>query len=135
MANFIISAFADEAAKDLEGQIKALKRNGLRYIEPRNINGAILKKSETELTEIAEQLRENGISVPSLGSPIGNTASTRILSLIWRIFAMRCAHVKFSAQKICGSSAFSCRRLAWRNAAERCFAAWISCWSWRRRRE
>ena len=71
MANFIISAFADEAAKDLEGQINALKRNGLRYIEPRNISGAILKKSETELTEIAEQLRENGISVPSLGSPIG----------------------------------------------------------------
>ena len=71
MAQFLISAFADEAAKDLKGQIAALKRNGLRCIEPRNINGAVLKKSDEELMEIAEQLRSNGISVPSLGSPIG----------------------------------------------------------------
>ena len=71
MAKFLISAFADEASSSLEGQIAALKRNGLRCIEPRNIDGAILSKSEEELTEIAKQLQENGISVPSLGSPIG----------------------------------------------------------------
>lgn len=71
MAQFLISAFADEAASDLSGQIAALKRNGIRCIEPRNIGGGILKKSEEQLEEIAAQLKENGITVPSLGSPIG----------------------------------------------------------------
>ncbi len=71
MAQFLISAFADEAATDLNGQIAALKRNGLRCIEPRSIDGAVIQKSDAELTEIAQQLRANGISVPSLGSPIG----------------------------------------------------------------
>lgn len=71
MAQFLISAFADEAADDLNGQITALKRNGLRCIEPRNVNGGLIQKSEEELQEIAKQLQEAGISVSSLGSPIG----------------------------------------------------------------
>lgn len=71
MAQFLISAFADETSDDLGHQIEALKRNGLRCIEPRNVNGGIIQKSEAELEEIAKQLREAGISVPSLGSPIG----------------------------------------------------------------
>ena len=72
MAKFLISAFADEASESLEGQIAALKRNGLHCIEPRNINGgAVLKKTDEELYEIRRQLDEAGISVPSFGSPIG----------------------------------------------------------------
>lgn len=71
MAQFLISAFADEASNDLDGQIAALKRNGLCCIEPRNIKGAVIQKSDEELMEIAETFRKNGISVPSLGSPIG----------------------------------------------------------------
>lgn len=71
MAKFILSAFADEAAADLDGQIAALKRNGIRYIEPRSIDGAVVDKSDDELTEIAARLRTEGISVYSLGSPIG----------------------------------------------------------------
>lgn len=71
MAKFILSAFADEAAADLEGQIAALKRNGIRYIEPRSIGGAVVDKSDEELRRIAARLRSDGISVYSLGSPIG----------------------------------------------------------------
>ena len=71
MAQFLISAFADETSDDLEHQIEALKRNGLRCIEPRNVNGGLIQKSEEELEEIARQLREAGITVSSLGSPIG----------------------------------------------------------------
>lgn len=72
MANFILSAFADEAATSLEGQINALLSNGIYHIEPRNINGkAILEHTEDELSEIARKLSENGIKVNSLGSPIG----------------------------------------------------------------
>ena len=71
MAQFIISAFADETSDDLLHQIEALKRNGLAYIEPRNIDGNLIKKTDAELCEIAEALQKNGIGVSSLGSPIG----------------------------------------------------------------
>ena len=71
MAQFIISAFADETSDDLSHQIAALKRNGLAYIEPRNANGNIIKNTDEELEEIASCLRTAGIGVSSLGSPIG----------------------------------------------------------------
>lgn len=71
MAQFLISAFADETSDDLGHQIEALKRNGLGYIEPRNANGNIIKKTDDELEAIARQLQEAGIKVSSLGSPIG----------------------------------------------------------------
>ena len=71
MASFRISAFADEASDNLPGQIAALKRNGLGYIEPRNASGNIIKKSDAELYEIAQTLADASIGVSSLGSPIG----------------------------------------------------------------
>lgn len=77
MAEFIISAFADEAQETLDGQIAALKRNGLSYIEPRNIGGkSLLAFSDDELSEIRRKLDENGISVYSYGSPIGKVEIT-----------------------------------------------------------
>ena len=71
MAQFLISAFADEAGDTLEEQIAALKRNGLRCIEPRNVQGNLVEKSDEELEAIAARLKEAGIEVSSLGSPIG----------------------------------------------------------------
>ncbi|MBR2612005.1 MAG: sugar phosphate isomerase/epimerase [Clostridia bacterium] len=72
MAKFILSAFADEAAESLDGQIEALLSNGIYQIEPRNIDKkGILDLSEEELTVISQKLKDNGIGVYSLGSPIG----------------------------------------------------------------
>ena len=72
MANFVLSAFADEAGNSLAEQITALKENDIRYIEPRNINGkGILDQTEEELYAIKAELDKNGIKVNSLGSPIG----------------------------------------------------------------
>ncbi len=72
MAKFLISAFADEAGTTLEEQISALKRNGIDYIEPRNINGKpILSLSDEELKHVKAELDKSGIKVNSLGSPIG----------------------------------------------------------------
>ena len=71
MAKFLISAFADEASEELDLQIAALKRNGVRCIEPRSVNGNMIKKSDEELEEIAKKLKEAGISLSALGSPIG----------------------------------------------------------------
>ena len=72
MAKFVLSAFADEAGTTLDEQIAALKRNGISYIEPRNINGKpILTLTDDELIEAKKAFDANGIKVNSLGSPIG----------------------------------------------------------------
>lgn len=71
MAQYILSAFADEACNSLTGQIDALRRNHIGFIEPRSIDGPILDKSEDELSEIRRTFDANGIRVSSLGSPIG----------------------------------------------------------------
>lgn len=70
--NFKFAAFADESSNIFEGQIDALKRNGFKYLEIRNVNG----KNFTELTntqaiELKKVLDDNGLGIISLGSPIG----------------------------------------------------------------
>ena len=72
MIKVTLCAFSDEADASLEGQIEALKRNNVPYMEMRNVNG----KNVTELTleeakEVRATLDANGIQVWSIGSPIG----------------------------------------------------------------
>ena len=72
MAEFYFSAFADEAANDLDGQIAALRDADIHFIEPRSIDGrGILEFSEEELKKIRAKLDGAKIRVGSLGSPIG----------------------------------------------------------------
>ena len=72
MAEFILSAFADEAGSSPEEQIEALLANGIRYIEPRSFwKKGILKLTDDELLCVKKMLDEAGIKVNSLGSPIG----------------------------------------------------------------
>lgn len=69
---FRFGAFADEAAKDFAGQIAALKRNRYEFLEIRNVDGInFTKLTLEEAKKLQEQLKENGLSVRSLGSPIG----------------------------------------------------------------
>ena len=86
MAKFILSAFADEASKSLAGQINALHRNDIPYLEPRNISGPILRKTYSELREIRRTLDLNGIQVYSLGSPIGKYAAEKPFDRHWERF-------------------------------------------------
>lgn len=72
MAEFILSAFADEISPDFGEQIDSLERLGINMIELRGVNG----KSFTELTDreaeqAASLLRSRGISLSALGTPIG----------------------------------------------------------------
>lgn len=72
MAEFVLSAFADEAGDSLDEQIAALTANGIHYIEPRNIDRTgVLDHTEESLAAIRAKLNANGIKVGSLGSPIG----------------------------------------------------------------
>ena len=67
-----LCAFADEAESGLDGQIAALKRNNIPYLELRSIAGKNVKDfSLDEAKEYAKILAANGISVWSIGSPIG----------------------------------------------------------------
>ncbi len=67
-----IFAFSDEAASELSGQIAAMKRNGLDGTEIRGVNGrSIVQHTVEETKEILRQLKDNGLSVWSVGSPIG----------------------------------------------------------------
>ena len=67
-----LCAFADEAESSLNGQIAALRRNNISYLELRSIEGKNVKDfSLEEAKEYAKTLAENGIAVWSIGSPIG----------------------------------------------------------------
>lgn len=72
MIKIKLCAFSDEADASLDGQIDALKRNNIPYMEMRNVDG----KNVTELTldeakAVRTKLDENGLKVWSIGSPLG----------------------------------------------------------------
>lgn len=74
---YIISAFADEYSSDFDTQLKALKENEIRAIEPRNLSGTnISALSDEQLDETAKKLKAADISVSSLGSPLGKIKIT-----------------------------------------------------------
>ena len=67
-----LCAFSDEAAKPLEGQIAAMKRNNIHLTELRSVNGMNVKKiTLEEAKEYQKALRSNDISVWAIGSPLG----------------------------------------------------------------
>ena len=72
MARFLTSAFADEAAQDLSGQIAACKANGISAIEMRGVNGENISDITPETAkEIKKQLDKADIAVSSIGSRYG----------------------------------------------------------------
>lgn len=72
-----LCAFADEAGTEVAVQIAALKENGIPCLEIRGIEG----KNVTELTvvqarELRRRLADEGLSVWSVGSPLGKIEIT-----------------------------------------------------------
>lgn len=67
------SGFADEAASDIDGQIKAIKELGWSHIELRSVNGRnITDISDDEFNEVADKLDAAGIQCNAFGSTIAN---------------------------------------------------------------
>ncbi len=72
MKNYRLCAFADEADVSLDGQIKALKENGISLLEIRGIDGENISKiTKEKAKQIRASLNDQGISVWSIGSPYG----------------------------------------------------------------
>lgn len=72
MSNFLLTGFADEAAPDLSGQIEALKKNRMSYVELRMVDGiSIADFDAVKARATKAALADAGIGVSCLGSPLG----------------------------------------------------------------
>ena len=85
-----LCAFADEADGKLEGQIAAMRRNGISLLEARNINGKNVQDlTLDEAKAYCKLLKENGIRVWSIGSPLGKVD----IDVDFAEYAKKVAHV------------------------------------------
>ena len=67
-----LSAFADEVTESFRGQVEYLASEKVGYIEPRFIDKKnIMDLNQAELKEARQMLRDHGIKVSAIGSPIG----------------------------------------------------------------
>ena len=67
-----LCAFADEADSKVDGQIAALKRNGIGLIELRGLDGTnVSALTEEQAMDYAKRFEDAGIKVWSIGSPLG----------------------------------------------------------------
>ena len=72
-----IFAFADEASKQIDGQICAMKRNELQGLEIRGVDGVNVSEITLEKArEVRSKLDDNGLITWSVGSPIGKIKIT-----------------------------------------------------------
>jgi sugar phosphate isomerase/epimerase len=68
-----LTGFADEAAPDLEGQIRATRALGWKYIEARNVGGKNLHDlDEAEFDRLCAALEREGLEINCFGSAIAN---------------------------------------------------------------
>ena len=74
---FTLSGFSDEIDEMIPVQFEHLNQLGIRYFEPRGINGKnISALSDDEVLALKEEMDRYGISVSSIGSPIGKIRIT-----------------------------------------------------------
>lgn len=73
--DYYLTGFADEAAKSLDGQIKATLELGWENIESRNIDGTnIHDLSDAEFDVVYGKLQDSGVKINCFGSAVANWA-------------------------------------------------------------
>lgn len=71
------TGFTDEAAKDLDSQLKALELLGWHHMEARNLfDGNLASISEREFEELQRKLQEKNVTINCFGSTIGNSGKS-----------------------------------------------------------
>ena len=72
MANFILSAFADEYSENFTEQLEALKKFDISHLEIRGVDGKNVSALNKEEVKTAKaKLDDYGIKLSAIGSPIG----------------------------------------------------------------
>jgi len=67
-----LSAFADEVTDGFLAQVEFLAKERVGYIEPRFVDGKnLMDLSKSELDEVKKMIRDHGLKVSAIGSPIG----------------------------------------------------------------
>ena len=67
-----LAAFADEIGPELDDQIRVCRENSVSHFELRGVRGLNVLDFPKDLREeIRTKLRDNGMGVASIGSPIG----------------------------------------------------------------
>ncbi|MCI8590165.1 MAG: sugar phosphate isomerase/epimerase [Clostridiales bacterium] len=85
--SFLISAFSDEAGVSLSEQMDALTRNKMAGMEIRGVDGKnVSKLSEKEAENIRAALAAQGLSIWSVGSPIGKVSIEEPFAPHWEAF-------------------------------------------------
>lgn len=71
--SYYLTGFADEAASDIDGQIRATRELGWQCIESRNINGRNIHDiSDEEFDAVYGKLQDAGVRINCFGSAIAN---------------------------------------------------------------
>lgn len=69
---FRFSAFADEIDPSFDVQLSSLKELGISLLELRGVDGkSFVSLNDEDVREVGRKLRESGIGLSALGSPIG----------------------------------------------------------------
>lgn len=77
MSRFVLSAFGDEIASDLQTQMDILEKHSINYIEMRKVNGkGVEQHALAEIKTIKKQMDARGFKVSAIGSPIGKIKIT-----------------------------------------------------------
>lgn len=72
MAEFILSAFSDEAGIDLDEQIRACQANGITHMELRGLpQGNVSSLTTDDAWVLKAKLDAEGMQVSAIGSPYG----------------------------------------------------------------
>lgn len=72
-----MSGFSDEIAEDIVTQFTVLNKLGIKYFEPRGVNGTnVSNLDDNQVAELKQKMTEYGIKASSIGSPIGKIKIT-----------------------------------------------------------
>ena len=85
MEHIILSGFSDEIAPELDLQLAAIREWGLSHIELRAADGVnCLDFSPEKGKEVKNKLAGAGVSVSSIGSPIGKIGIEEDFAPTWK---------------------------------------------------
>lgn len=115
---YLLSGFSDECAVNFDEQLENFRHLGIEYAELRFVDGTnVADLSDEQMAEVERKLREKGISVSAIGSPIGKIGIdedfTTHLEKAKRVFAfaarLHCRYVRVFSFYLGDHTRGSCR--------------------------